>query len=34
MITFKSLISKVKVIIRGEVTRLINKEDVVVVDLR
>ena len=32
--TFKSLTSKVKVITRGEATRLINKEDAVVVDLR
>jgi hypothetical protein len=32
--TFKSLMSKVKVITRGEATRLINKEDAVVVDLR
>ena len=32
--TFKSLTSKVKVISRGEATRLINKEDAVVVDLR
>ena len=32
--TFKGLMSKVKVITRGEVTRLINKEDAVVVDLR
>ncbi len=32
--TFKSLSSKVKVITRGEATRLINKEDAVVVDLR
>ena len=32
--TFKSLASKVKVITRGEATRLINKEDAVVVDLR
>lgn len=31
---FKSLILKVKVIICGEVMCLINKEDVVVVDLR
>ncbi|AGB76192.1 MULTISPECIES: rhodanese-like domain-containing protein [Pseudocitrobacter] len=32
--TFKGLASKVKVITRGEATRLINKEDAVVVDLR
>ncbi|KNC11220.1 hypothetical protein AC791_04625 [Klebsiella sp. RIT-PI-d] len=32
--TFKSLTSSVKVITRGEATRLINKEDAVVVDLR
>lgn len=32
--TFKGLTSKVKVITRGEVTRLINKEDAIVVDLR
>ncbi len=32
--TFKSFASKVKVITRGEATRLINKEDAVVVDLR
>ncbi|WP_058913690.1 rhodanese-like domain-containing protein [Entomohabitans teleogrylli] len=32
--TFKGLTSKVKVITRGEVTNLINKEDAVVVDLR
>jgi len=32
--TFKCLASKVKVITRGEATRLINKEDAVVVDLR
>ena len=32
--TFKGLMSKVKVINRGEATRLINKEDAVVVDLR
>ncbi|WP_411024646.1 rhodanese-like domain-containing protein, partial [Salmonella sp. s55962] len=32
--TFKSLTSKVKVITRGEATRLINKEDAVVVDIR
>lgn len=32
--TFKGLTSKVKVITRGEATRLINKEDAVVVDLR
>ncbi|CAM8003675.1 MULTISPECIES: rhodanese-like domain-containing protein [Atlantibacter] len=32
--TFKSLTSKVKVISRGEATRLINKEDAVVVDIR
>ncbi|WJD50212.1 MULTISPECIES: rhodanese-like domain-containing protein [unclassified Enterobacter] len=32
--TFKGLVSKVKVITRGEATRLINKEDAVVVDLR
>ena len=32
--TFKSLTSKIKVITRGEATRLINKEDAVVVDLR
>ncbi len=32
--TFKGLMSKVKVITRGEATRLINKEDAVVVDLR
>ncbi|RPH31093.1 rhodanese-like domain-containing protein [Buttiauxella warmboldiae] len=32
--TFKSLTSKVKVITRGEATRLINKEDAVVVDVR
>ena len=31
--TFKSLTSKVKVITRGEATRLINKEDAVVGDL-
>ena len=31
--TFKGLMSKVKVITRGEATRLINKEDAVVVDL-
>ena len=29
--TFKGLMSKVKVITRGEATRLINKEDAVVV---
>lgn len=32
--TFKGLTSKVKVITRGEATRLINKEDAVIVDLR
>ena len=32
--TFKGLMSKVKVITRGEATRLINKEDAVVVDIR
>ena len=32
--TFKSLTSKIKVITRGEATRLINKEDAVVVDVR
>jgi rhodanese-related sulfurtransferase len=32
--TFKGLTSKVKVITRGEATRLINKEEAVVVDLR
>ncbi len=32
--TFKGLTSKIKVITRGEATRLINKEDAVVVDLR
>ncbi|MFX0126657.1 rhodanese-like domain-containing protein [Klebsiella pneumoniae] len=32
--TFKGLMSKDKVITRGEATRLINKEDAVVVDLR
>ncbi|MTH45518.1 rhodanese-like domain-containing protein [Intestinirhabdus alba] len=32
--TFKGLTSKVRVITRGEATRLINKEDAVVVDLR
>lgn len=32
--TFQGLTSKVKVISRGEATRLINKEDAVVVDLR
>ncbi|ELQ6064193.1 rhodanese-like domain-containing protein [Cronobacter sakazakii] len=32
--TFKSLTSRVKVITRGEATRLINKEDAVVVDIR
>lgn len=32
--TLKGLTSKVKVITRGEATRLINKEDAVVVDLR
>ncbi|MBS1203531.1 MAG: hypothetical protein H6R25_430 [Proteobacteria bacterium] len=32
--TFKGLASKVKVISRGEATRLINKEEAVVVDLR
>ena len=32
--TFKGLMSKVKVITRGEATRLINKEEAVVVDLR
>ncbi len=32
--TFKGLTSKVKVITRGEATRLINKEDAVVVDVR
>lgn len=32
--TFQGLTSKVKVIGRGEATRLINKEDAVVVDLR
>ncbi len=32
--TFKGVASKVKVISRGEATRLINKEDAVVVDLR
>lgn len=32
--TFKGLTSKVKVISRGETTRLINQEDAVVVDVR
>jgi len=32
--TFKSRFSKVKEISRGEATRLINKEDAVVVDVR
>lgn len=32
--TFKGIASNVKVITRGEATRLINKEDAVVVDLR
>lgn len=32
--TFKGLTSKVKVITRGEATRLINKEEAVIVDLR
>jgi len=32
--TFKGLFSKVKTISRGEATRLINKEDAVVVDVR
>ncbi|BDH44019.1 rhodanese-like domain-containing protein [Salmonella enterica subsp. enterica serovar Choleraesuis] len=32
--TFQGLTSKVKVITRGEATRLINKEDAIVVDLR
>lgn len=32
--TFKGMTSKVKVITRGEATRLINKEDAIVVDLR
>lgn len=32
--TFKGLASKVKVITRGEATRLINKEEGIVVDLR
>ncbi|CQD41005.1 rhodanese-like domain-containing protein [Yersinia mollaretii] len=32
--TFKSSLSKVKEITRGEATRLINKEDAVVVDIR
>lgn len=32
--TFKGLTSKVKVITRGETTRLINQEDAVVVDVR
>lgn len=32
--TFKGLTSKIKVITRGEATRLINKEDAVVVDMR
>ena len=32
--TFKGVMSKVKVISRGEATHLINKEDAVVVDLR
>lgn len=32
--TFNGLMSKVKVITRGEATRLINKEEAVVVDLR
>mgnify|MGYP002711513979 FL=1 len=32
--TFKGVASKVKVISRGEATRLINKEDAVIVDLR
>ena len=32
--TFKGLTSKIKVISRGEATRLINKEEAVVVDLR
>ena len=32
--SLKGLTSKVKVITRGEATRLINKEDAVVVDLR
>lgn len=34
VMTFKGLTSKVKVITRGEATRLINKEDAVVVDVR
>ena len=32
--TFKGLMSEVKVITRGEATRLINKKDAVVVDVR
>lgn len=32
--TFKGLTSKVKVITRGETTRLINQEDAIVVDVR
>lgn len=32
--TFKGMFSKVKVISRGEATRLINKEEAVVVDVR
>ena len=32
--TFKGLTSKIRVITRGEATRLINKEDAVVVDRR
>jgi len=32
--TFKGLVSKVKVITRGEATRLINQEDAIVVDVR
>ncbi|MEW5562802.1 rhodanese-like domain-containing protein [Enterobacter asburiae] len=32
--TFKGLTSKIKVITRGEATRLINKEEAIVVDLR
>lgn len=34
VMTFKSRFSKVKEIARGEATRLINKEDAVIVDLR
>lgn len=34
VMTFKSRFSKVKGVARGEATRLINKEDAVVVDLR